>query len=280
MLVTGAGGFIGRHLVRHLQDEGWDARALTRTSGFDLMHHDLPLEGVCVVVHAAARTYVPDAWSDPVDFHRINGHGTVRVLEQCRRHGVAVVYVSAYVYGVPERLPISESAPVRVNNPYGFSKFMGEEACRFYADTFSLPVNVFRLFNVYGPGQDAHFLIPTIVDQIRDPSVPEIVVADLGPRRDYVHIADVAAALRVGVERREPGLFNVGSGVSLSVEEIIRTALDAAGSAKPFRDRGERRPHEVMDVVADVTALQATGRWRPGVGFAEGMRTVWEFATL
>jgi nucleoside-diphosphate-sugar epimerase len=274
--VTGASGFIGQHLVAHLRRKGQDVRPLSRSTGFDLMQHELPLDGVDLVYHVAARTFVPSAWEDPVGFHYVNAHGTVRVLEQCRRRGVAVVYVSAYVYGEPSSLPIKETAPTQVNNPYSFSKLMGEEACQFFARTFGMQVAIFRLFNVYGPGQDENFLIPSIIKQVRDPAADAVVVADLSPRRDYIHINDVVEAIARGSELLGRGTFNVGSGQSVSVEEIVRTVLKISGSTKTFHDKGLHRKNEISDVVADNTALTEACSWRPSISLEDGLRTVWE----
>lgn len=279
ILVTGASGFIGRHLVARLRREGRNVRPLSRSAGFDLLRDELPLDGVGLVYHIAARTFVPSAWDDPVDFHLVNAHGTMRVLDQCRRAGTSAIYVSAYVYGAPVSLPIPETAPIRINNPYGFSKFMGEEACRFYVQNFSLQAAIFRLFNVYGPGQDDHFLIPSIIKQVRDAAIDRIVVADLKPRRDYVHIDDVIEALVLGPELLNRGTFNVGSGQSASVEEIIRATLKVTGSAKTFGDKGLRRENEIDDVVADISALTAACQWRPTITLEDGLRSVWESHT-
>ncbi len=249
---------------------------LSRASGFDLLADDLPAGDFSVLYHLAARTFVPAAWENPVDFHLVNAHGTLRMLEQCRQRGIPMVYVSAYIYGSPEALPIPETAPVRLNNPYGYSKFAGEEACRFYAEMFGVSVSIFRLFNVYGPGQDRHFLIPEIMGQVGDPDVPEIVLKDLAPKRDYVHVSDVVDALLLGRSLKGLNTFNVGSGASISVGGIVEAIRTVAGSTKPYRAVGERRPNEVMDVVADISALLETGHWRPRVSFEDGIRELWK----
>jgi nucleoside-diphosphate-sugar epimerase len=276
VVVTGHTGFLGARLAARLRAAGVRVTGASRATGIDLLINDLPLAGVDHVFHLAGATYVPAAWADPVVFHAINAHGTVRVLDQCRQVGVGMTYVSAYVYGLPDRLPIAESAPTRPNNPYAFSKLAAEEACRFYAATFGLPVGVLRPFNVYGPGQADAFLIPTIARQTVDPTVTAIEVADLRPRRDYVHVDDVVDALLLapGLSPGQP--FNVGSGASWSVEDVIRRCLAIAGATKPYAARGERRLNEVPDVVADVSALRAACGWTPRIDLDTGLRSVME----
>lgn len=274
--VIGNSGFVGRRLQERLDSLGVNVRGFSRSTGYDVIRDELPLAGVEHVFHVAGQVFVPNAWSDPASFYQVNAYGTVRVLEQCRRAGVPVTYVSAYVYGAPASLPIAESAPARANNPYAFSKLAGEEACRFFMTYYGLQVSILRLFNVYGPGQQESFLIPTIARQVLDPAVREIVVADLGPRRDFVHIDDVVDALLSVSGGGAAGTFNVGSGESWSVEDVIATCLRESGTSKAFRDRGERRSNEIMDVVADITAIKAACGWMPRVSFTNGIRSVLE----
>ncbi len=276
IVVTGGTGFIGRHLVDRLAAENATVQSLSQSSGFDILIDELPLANVDHVYHLAGQTFVPRAWSDPVSFHHVNAHGTFRLLDQCRRANVPMTYVSAYVYGAPTEMPISERMPARPNNPYAFSKRAGELACEFFADVYGTRIGVIRPFNVYGPGQDASFLIPEIGRQVLDPDIAEIVVANLKPRRDFVYISDVVDALL-----RAPGLpsgqpFNVGSGTSVSVADVIKTSMQCAGVAKPYRDRGEVRSNEILDVVADISAIERAVGWRPKVSFEQGISAIIE----
>ena len=273
-LVTGHTGFIGGRLAGRLRSLGVEVTGASRSAGFDLLKDPLPLAGVGHVYHVAGQAFVPRSWSDPAAFYEVNAVGTVRLLDQCRRAGVPVTYVSGYVYGQPERLPIAESMPARPNNPYAFSKLAGEEACRFFNQAYGLPVVILRPFNVYGPGQDASFLIPTIARQAADPAVAEIVVADLEPRRDFVHVDDVVDALLLAPDLPPARPFNVGSGRSWSVQDVIEACLAGCRARKPYRGRGERRGNEIIDVVADISALTAASTWRPRVDFSTGIASV------
>jgi nucleoside-diphosphate-sugar epimerase len=275
-IVTGSTGFIGAHLVRRLQSEGVNVTGLARSRGFDILRDDLPLANIDHVYHLAGLTFVPRSWEDPVSFHEVNAHGTIRVLDQCRQRGVPVTYVSAFVYGVPDKLPVDEQMPPRPNSPYAFSKLAAEDACRFFAEVYGAQVGILRPFNVYGPGQNDAFLVPTIVRQVLDPTVKEIVVASLAPRRDFIYISDMVEALV-----RAPALpsalpVNVGSGRSYSVEDVVRASLACAGAAKPYRERGETRSNEILDAVADITAIEQACSWRPTVDFTSGIRSVVE----
>lgn len=273
VLVTGANGFLGTALVDRLRSLQVEVVTPLRADGFELMRDGLDLEGVQHVYHLAARTFVPASWEDPEGYYAINAQGVVKVLEQCRKAGCPVTYVSGFVYGNPSKQPIAESDPVRPNNPYAFSKFAGEQACRFYSEVFGHRVNIVRPFNIYGPGQPAHFLLPIIVDQVVRPDISEVVVRDLTPRRDYVHIDDVVGGILAASSSPASSTYNIGSGVSLSVREVIEAACRAAGVSKPARSTEEIRANEIADTIADITALKGTG-WRPAISFDKGIATM------
>lgn len=271
-LLTGATGFLGLHLGAALTASGVEVRGVARSSGHDILLDELPLDGVDHVFHLAAATGVLAAWADPSDVLLINSHGTVRVLDQCRRARVPVTFASTYIYGKPHYLPVAENHPVTPSNPYSLSKILAEEACRGFAGMYDLPVSVLRVFNIYGPGQDERFLVPLILRQAMDASLPEVVVQDLSPRRDYVHVADVVRAFLATTRLSGFAVFNVGSGVSHSVAEVIELACAAAGQNKIARQTGAVRPADVPDTVADIRAIVAALGWAPRISLAEGLR--------
>jgi nucleoside-diphosphate-sugar epimerase len=271
VLVTGASGFIGRHLVARLLELGLRVISVSRSEGRDIILDPLPLKGVDHVFHLAAKTGVVDAWASPLDFLNINFMGTARVLEQSR--GLcSVTFASAYVYGNPQQTPIPETEPANVRNPYALSKLLAEQVCEFYARFYEQQVVVLRLFNVYGPGQDNTFLIPLILQQILDPSRPEVLVKDLHPSRDYVYISDVVEALLASTRAAAGSVFNIGSGVSYTVKEIIERASIAAGIFKPYRATGEKRTHEIFKTCADIAAIRKAVGWKPKVAMDEGLQ--------
>jgi nucleoside-diphosphate-sugar epimerase len=241
----------------------------------DIAANIFPDPSVDVVIHLAARTFVPDSWVDPADFYRVNAQGTVNVLDYCRRTQAQLIYVSGYCYGVPTSLPLSESALVHPNNAYAFSKSAAEEACRFFFEFLGTPLTIVRPFNIYGPGQSSHFLIPRIVEQAIDPAITEIVVEDETPRRDYVHVDDVIAAIRsLLLVPRTGATFNVGSGESYSVAQLVNFVCKAANVDKPMVSRGNRRVHDIPDVIADITAIRNAIGWSPSISLIHGLQGV------
>lgn len=271
VLITGASGFIGRHLVPRLRTEGHDVVAISRTSG-DVTERAtwMTFPAADVVVHLAARSFVPDSWQAPATFLRTNLAGTVEALEYCRACGAHLVFPSSYLYGDAARQPVSESSPLVARNPYALSKKLAEEACQFFADRFAVGMTILRPFNIYGPGQARTFLIPAIVDQIT--TRQEVRVRDLEPRRDYVYVLDVVEAMVRAVGReRGFGVFNLGSGGSHSVAEIIATIQEVWGTHLPVRSDAVRRKDEIMETVADISRAEQHLGWRPRFTLRQGL---------
>ena len=278
MLVTGGSGFIGRRLVDLLRRNGAEVHAPER-SGLDVAAGPLPDVSFDSVIHLAGRTFVPASWKEPADFYRVNVLGTVNVLEYCARTQARLIYLSGYCYGIPDRLPIAETAPLRPNNPYAFSKSAAEAACHFFSECLETHVTIARPFNIYGPGQPVEFLVPHIMKQVTDPAVAAVVVEDDAPRRDYVHVDDVIGAIVSLCRNPKPGaVFNIGSGMSYSVAQIVEIACQAAGVRKPLVSRGNRRVNDIPDVVADISAIQNALGWSPAITLLDGLRGIVDHA--
>lgn len=246
------------------------------SSGLDIVQGPLKGPAVDHVVHLAARSGVPESWRNPERFHQTNVLGTLNVLEYCRQNLCSLTYVSGYVYGLPKTLPIGEETRAVPNNPYALTKFLAEETCRFYARAYDLPITILRPFNVYGPGQDNRFVIPHIVQQALDPATTRIEVNDLSPRRDYIFIDDVVDAIVLTSQPGAVATYNVGSGISHSVADVISLVSQVTGISKPFCATDRPRINEIPDVVADIAAIGKAVGWRPRITLEEGLRRVAE----
>jgi nucleoside-diphosphate-sugar epimerase len=270
VLVTGANGFIGSHLVPGLRAAGHSVWTHSKREG-DIRDCAFSFEGIGHVFHLAARTFVPDSWTAPLSFYEVNVLGTVNVLEFCRACGASLTLISSYVYGPPARLPISEDEPLCAFNPYSHTKILAEETALYYQRQFGVPVTIVRPFNVYGPGQARRFLIPTILAQAIDPEQTAIAVADLRPRRDYLFISDLIDLLSRMTFRKEGGIFNAGSGSSVGVDDVIALVNELLPTPKLVHANGQIRPVEVMDVFADISRARKEFGWAPRVTLREGL---------
>jgi UDP-glucose 4-epimerase len=251
-----------------------------RVIKFDIDDGDLKNENaldalgeVDFVYHLAARTFVPGSWETPHSYYANNIMGTITVLEFCRRHTIPLVFLSTYIYGTPQRLPIDETHPLSTPSPYHMSKLSCEELCAFYASKYQICIRVLRPFNVYGAGQSDAFLLPKIMRQILSPETKTIEIFDLSPKRDYIYIEDLISAMLLAQKKWEGlEIFNVGTGVSISVKEAIETMLRETGCEKDFRETGERRQGEIDDCRADISKVKNILGFTPKFSFANGIK--------
>ncbi|TGK48568.1 NAD-dependent epimerase/dehydratase family protein [Leptospira bouyouniensis] len=271
ILITGSTGFIGKTLVDYLKSNGFEILEFPREKG-DITQKEIwkSIAKVNYVVHLAARNFVPDSWKESSDFLESNVIGTSRMLEYAKEHDSKVIFVSAYLYGKPEILPIKEAHPLLPNNPYALSKVLSEEVCRFHSQYFDQDITILRLFNVYGPGQRSSFLIPTIVNQCLKND--KIEVLDLEPKRDYVYIEDVLNAILLSIKNvNKFQLYNIGSGTSFSVSEIIDRIQKICNTKLPVISSQVVRKNEIMDVIADISLAKKELNWVPQFDLAKGL---------
>lgn len=277
ILITGGSGFIGKHLVPKLKEVGFEVFPVDSSWG-DVSNPStwVKFPKVDVVIHLAGKSFVPASWSDPSTFIKCNVLGTIEALNYCKANNASLIFMSSYLYGNPLHLPINEEDTVNALNPYALSKQLAEEACRFYCKSFSLDISIIRPFNVYGIGQPKDFLIPSLISQIKNSNI--IKVKDLEPKRDYVYIDDLITAIISSVNTINGyKIFNIGSGESYSVAELIQTLQKIAGSNLSIESLNERRKDEIMNTVADISKAKSELNWQPKITLYQGLSTLIEY---
>lgn len=269
VLVTGATGFVGRHLVEALRAASFEVICHSRNDG-DISRCALAYDDVGYVFHLAARQFVPDSWRLTREFYDTNVLGTINVLEFCRRHKCPVTVMSSYIYGQPRYLPIDERHPVEGFNPYAHSKILAEGAASFYAKQFGLKIAVIRPFNLYGPGQGASFLIPSLVNQALE-AAETIKVLDPRPRRDFLHVRDLVTLLLLLAKNRGAGVYNAGTGTSYSIADVVEAINLKLPKPKTLIWTGDVRDNEVLDTIADCSKAATDFGWTAQVPLPRGI---------
>ncbi len=290
VLVTGGSGFIGRHVVSQLTASGARVRVVDLQPhpdpDVDLVPGDIAEPGAVEaaleggfdsIVHLAAVTSVLRSIEQPERTHRTNVEGTHRVLEAARAAGVrALVFASTNAVTGPMEAPaISEAATLRPLTPYGATKAAAEMLMSAYTASYGVRCTALRLTNVYGPGMQAKdSIVARLMRAIRLGGTFE-VYGDGQQVRDYVHVSDVFAAVRLGLLSEDwHGPVVIGAGRSLSVLEVLDAVRQATGAELAVR-HGAPRPGEMPAVIVDPSRARDRG-WEPRYTFEEGLAGVWE----
>ena len=249
VLVTGAGGFIGSHLVELLVREGHEVRAFLRYNGRDdrgqidrlppdvqraveVHRGDLKdpeavrnaVEGRATVFHLGALIAIPYSYQNPLDVVQTNVVGTAHVLDACRSSSTlerVVLTSTSEVYGTAQYVPIDENHPLRGQSPYAATKIGADALGESYHRAFDLPVTILRPFNTFGPRQSARAIIPTIISQAL--TKPSIRLGSLDPRRDLTYVKDTASGFLAisGADAAIGRVVNIGRGDDLTIGELV-----------------------------------------------------------
>lgn len=278
ILVTGANGFIGTAVVNKLELDGFNVIKFNSSQG-DISEYNFIKEysdeNISHIFHLAAKTFVPNSWNAPKEFYKTSLMGTENILEFCRDQNISLTFISSYLYGEPESLPISESSPIKSNNPYAHSKYLAEQLCKFYSEYYDVKVTIVRPFNIYGKKQSDIFLVPHIISQVLNNEV--IKVQNLQPKRDYLYLDDLIEGLVKTINSKQNfSIYNFGSGYSISVKEIIDTIQLVANTNKKIISQENERKNEIMDVVADISKAKLDLNWNPTTSFETGIKKILE----
>ena len=291
VLVTGGSGFIGRHVVSELAAEGAEVRVVDLQphpdSAVDILIGDIADPGVLAkafdggfdsIVHLAAVTSVLRSVQEPERTFATNVVGTNALLAAGRDAGVtSLAFASTNAVTGPMRAPkISEAAVLNPLTPYGSTKAAGEMLMSAYTASYGLRCAVVRLTNVYGPGMQAKdSIVARLMRAIRLGATFEIY-GDGTQVRDYVHVTDVVAAMRLGLLSDQwAGPTVIGSGTSLSVLEVVAAVEEVSGADVSVR-HGAAKAGEMPAVIVDPSRAHAAG-WSPRFpAFRDGLVGVWE----
>jgi len=300
ILVTGAGGFIGSHLVEELLLKGCDVRAFIhynsrndygcleylgeRLGEMEIVSGDLrdsgtvrrAVEGCRLVLHLGALVGIPYSYLSPRDVYDTNVGGTLNVLEAARHCGVEriVITSTSEVYGTPLYLPIDEKHPLQGQSPYAASKIAADKLAESYHLSFDLPVSLIRPFNTFGSRQSARAIVPTIMIQALKGE--KVKLGSLEPSRDLLYVKDTAAGF-IAVASHESSIgkvINVGTGGDISVGDLVGLVANLLGKPlevveDPLRLRPVRS--EIPRLVCNYALAEELLDWEPKYALEEGL---------
>jgi GDP-4-dehydro-6-deoxy-D-mannose reductase len=306
VLVTGAGGFVGRHLVAGLRARGHEVVPADRAPAAgdeDTLPLDvtdpLGVRGAVelaqpdAVAHLAAQAFVPASLAEPEATFDVNAHGTLHVLEAVRafadQGGPAprvLVVSSGDVYGAQPRdaFPLRETTAPLPRNPYAASKVAAEALALAHARAYGVDAVVTRAFNHVGPGQDERFAVVAFALQIARAAAgrgPRVLVGNLDASRDFLDVRDVCDAYALLLEGRGVAgeIYNVCSGTATTMREILRRLVEFARVPVEVREDPARlRPADVPVSVGDASKLREATGWTPRIPLAAALRAVYDDA--
>jgi len=308
VLVTGADGFIGSHLVEMLVKAGCTVRALSQYNSFnnwgwledidcigevELLTGDVRDANYCrhitknvdVVFHLAALIAIPYSYVAPASYIDTNINGTLNICQaamdnNCER----IIHTStSEVYGTAQYVPIDEKHPLQPQSPYSASKIAADAMAMSFYNSFELPVVVARPFNTYGPRQSARAVIPTIITQIAN-GIKEIKLGDVTPTRDFNYVEDTCRGFiaLASSEKAVGSTVNIGSNNEISVGDTLNIIRELMNSDISFiTDEQRLRPEksEVFRLWCDNTRIMEMTDFKSQIGIREGLQKTIDWIT-
>jgi len=303
VLVTGAEGFIGSHLVEELIKKGAKVRAFVLYNSFNSWGwlEDIPksslrkieiflgdirdpnsvnkaLKGVDTVYHLAALIGIPFSYVSQDSYIDTNVKGTLNVLQAARELKVEkVIHTStSEVYGTAQYVPIDERHPINPQSPYAATKASADYLALSFHKSFNLPVTILRPFNTFGPRQSARAVITTIITQILSGKAT-INLGNVTTTRDFNYVKNVVDAFitLARTEGTDGDVYNVGIGREISIKELVNTIGKVLGrKVRIAQDKIRIRPKksEVMRLNCNFNKFNNLCGWEPRVSFEEGMK--------
>lgn len=307
VLVTGAGGFIGSHLVETLVKQGARVRAFVRynsrndpgllkilpadvLANMEIIPGDLrdltalrtAMRGTGQVFHLGALIAIPYSYLHPAEVVEANIIGTLNILLAARELNVErlVHTSSSEVYGTALRVPIDESHPLQGQSPYSASKIGADKLAESFHLSYNLPVVTLRPFNTFGPRQSARAVIPSLITQVLTQS--SIRLGNLDARRDFTYVSDtVSGFLKIA---QTPGVegqtINLGTGQEISIGELVQRVLAMADHpVEIVVDQSRLRPEksEVQRLLSDNRLAFEKLNWSPRISFEEGLQRTYDW---
>lgn len=286
ILVTGANGFVGRHLVKELVDNGLTVLGITGPSSptnednlasyisLDLLrkadYHKINFKEVDKVVHLAGLAAVGPSFDDPMEYISTNMGIQINLFETALKQKTNpkfLIISSGSLYSSDAPLPLTESSPVEPSSPYAISKLGQEQVANYYSKR-GIESIIARPFNHVGPGQSAGFLVPDLAKQVVEfekGARDSMLVGNLSSKRDYTDVRDIVNAYMLLLEKGVPGqIYNVCSGRAYSGQAILDSLISGLKTRPQIKkDKSKMRPADTPVIYGSYTKIEKDTGWKP-----------------
>ncbi len=306
-LVTGGNGFVGKHLITHLLEEGDEVIACDRSGHSEISHPHFQYQTLDItdsencyklfkkfspdcIYHLAGVAFMPEAEKN---FDRVLGvnvggvsslmNATKRYIEDSANY-IRILFVStAQIYGkvLAKDLPLTEESLIKPDNKYSLTKYLAEQICNLHKENEKLEIVITRPFNHIGPGQNDRFVVSSFAKQLadikKDLNEPVIEVGNLEAERDFTDVRDIVKAYRLAICKGK-GVYNLCSGNSVSIQSILNKLIEISGlKVKVVEDKDRMRPSEVKSFYGSFDKAQKELAWKPNLSLEESLADVYRY---
>ena len=272
ILITGSTGFIGKHLIKKVPNYNTAIDHYGKNVDLRIRNEVLKIKRADIVIHLAGKIPSKKNYSENIFFEH-NVLGTLNILEYCVKKKIKkMIFVSSYVYGIPNRNPINEKQEVKPHNIYAKSKVLSEELCKIYAEKYKIQIIILRPFNIYGNLQKDNSLISNIIKSIKNGN--NLTVINKNNKRDYLFIDDLIDAIIKLIDYKcEFEIFNIGSGEAYSFENIIQLFENSTNKKIKIK-YAKSKINNIPKIQADTSKIKKEIDWNPKYSLVEGLEKI------
>ncbi|MHC1731076.1 MAG: NAD-dependent epimerase/dehydratase family protein [Bacteroidales bacterium] len=301
IFIIGGAGFVGSHLTTKCLKNGHEVVIYDNFSrgrreflpddpnlkiiegdiaDINLLTYSIDNNNPNIIFHLAAIHFIPACEETPENAIRVNIEGTQNVLNALKDKGKNLIFASTgAIYDPSVTVPLNEESPIKTGDIYGITKLSCEELIKYHVNKGRGKVIIARLFNVVGTNETNPHLIPVIMDQLSK-GFRHIQLGNLFPKRDYVHVEDVADALYSLAStplKAEIEIFNIGSGVEYSVGELVGMCSEVIGEEIEIESvKTRQRKNDRLNQLADINKINSVTGWKPSRSLEQALKEVWQ----
>jgi len=273
---TGINGWIGSFISNYFINKKYNVYDLgdwTRSFGIEQQSKDF--HSIDWAFHFGASTSIKDSYIKPFSFYLNNTNSTIQLLKIVKEKNAKLIFMSSYLYGNPDYLPIDEKHPISIINPYSSSKYLSEQICTEICNQLGIEYIIFRLFNIYAPGVCKGRLISDILESAIN-EVP-FNLNDPLPSRDYLYVKDLAALLEIIINNeilKSGEIYNIGYGKSHSNSDVVKIVENIVGKKLKVIISNGKREKDAISIKVNTAKIMSDYDWKPTYNIKSGLKDI------